>query len=69
MSPTCEDAVITELVELRFRETEYLRRDGRVAADELFFAEQNALVVRSAEEYYRMSSAANCRPGISATAT
>jgi erythromycin esterase-like protein len=30
----------------------YLRRDGWVAEDELFFAEQNALVVRDAEEYY-----------------
>jgi len=53
MSPTCEDAVVTELVELRLREAEYLRRDGRVAADELFCAEQNALVVKNAEEYYR----------------
>ena len=28
-------------------------RDGRVAADEFFFAEQNARLVRNAEEYYR----------------
>ncbi len=53
MAPTCEDAVVTELVELRLREAEYLQRDGRVAADELFCAEQNALVVKNAEEYYR----------------
>ena len=31
----------------------YLRRDGWVAEDELFFAEQNARVVRDAEEYYQ----------------
>lgn len=53
MTPTCEDAVVNELVELRLREAAYLQRDGRVAADEFFCAEQNALVVRSAEEYYR----------------
>lgn len=32
---------------------EYLQRDGQVAADAYFCAEQNALVVRNAEEYYR----------------
>ena len=32
---------------------EYLRRDGWIAEDELFFAEQNAVVVRDAEEYYQ----------------
>ena len=32
---------------------EYARRDGRVAEDELFYAEQNARLVKNAEEYYR----------------
>ena len=31
----------------------YASRDGRVAADDYFFAEQNARLVRNAEEYYR----------------
>lgn len=53
MTPPCEEAVVTELVELRLREAEYLERDGRVASDEFFCAEQNALVVKSAEQYYR----------------
>jgi erythromycin esterase-like protein len=53
LSPTCEDAVVNELVELRLRETQYLRRDGRTAVDEFFSAEQNALVVKNAERYYR----------------
>jgi erythromycin esterase-like protein len=53
MAPTCEDAVVNELVELRLREAEYLQRDGRVVADEFFCAEQNALVVSRAEQYYR----------------
>ncbi len=38
---------------LRRRADAYLRRDGWVAEDELFFAEQNARVVRDAEEYYQ----------------
>jgi erythromycin esterase-like protein len=32
---------------------DYATRDGRIAADEYFFAEQNARLVRNAEEYYR----------------
>src|ERR1035437_1944157 len=49
----CENAVVAQLVELRRRAETYLRRDGWVAEDELFFAEQNARVVRDAEEYYQ----------------
>src|SRR5207245_5600732 len=32
---------------------EYAQRDGRVAEDEFFYAEQNARLVKNAEEYYR----------------
>ena len=53
MTPSCEEAVVKNLVELRRKATEYLQRDGQVAADAYFCAEQNALVVRNAEEYYR----------------
>ena len=49
----CENEVVAQLVELRRRAETYLRRDGWVAEDELFFAEQNARVVRDAEEYYQ----------------
>jgi erythromycin esterase-like protein len=49
----CEDEVVAQLIELRRKSDAYLRRDGWVAEDELFFAEQNALVVRDAEEYYQ----------------
>ncbi len=31
----------------------YLADDGRLAEDELFYAQQNALTVRNAEAYYR----------------
>jgi erythromycin esterase-like protein len=49
----CESEVVTQLVELRRHAPEYLQRDGWVEEDELFSAEQNAVVVRDAEEYYQ----------------
>jgi len=53
LSASCEGEVINQLVELRRRAAEYATRDGRVAADEYFYAEQNARLVKNAEEYYR----------------
>jgi erythromycin esterase-like protein len=53
LSRSCEDDVVAELVELRRRAADYATRDGRVAADDYFVAEQNARVVRNAEVYYR----------------
>lgn len=50
---SCEDEAIEQLVELRTRAREYLERDGFVAQDEQFYAEQNARLVARAEEYYR----------------
>jgi erythromycin esterase-like protein len=48
----CENEVVAQLLELRRRAEAYLRRDGWVADDEQFYAEQNAVLVRDAEEYY-----------------
>jgi erythromycin esterase-like protein len=53
LHPSCEREVVTQLLELHRQRAEYASRDGRVAADEFFFAEQNARLVRNAEEYYR----------------
>jgi erythromycin esterase-like protein len=53
LTESCENEVVNQLVELRRRAAEYASRDGRVAADEFFFAEQNARLVKNAEEYYR----------------
>jgi erythromycin esterase-like protein len=53
LSRSCEDDVVAQLLELRRGAAEYASRDGRVAADEYFFAEQNARLVRNAEQYYR----------------
>lgn len=53
LTPSCEQEVVSQLVELRRRASDYAKRDGRVAADEFFFAEQNARLVKNAEKYYR----------------
>jgi erythromycin esterase-like protein len=50
---SCENAVVAQLVELQQKGSEFLSRDGAVAAEELFFAEQNARLVKNAELYYR----------------
>jgi erythromycin esterase-like protein len=51
--PSCENEVVSQLLELHRQRVAYASRDGRVAADEFFCAEQNARLVRNAEEYYR----------------
>jgi erythromycin esterase-like protein len=53
LTRTCEEQVITQMIELQRRAAEYASRDGRVAADAFFYAEQNARLVKNAEEYYR----------------
>ena len=50
---SCEDAVVEQLAELQRKAGEFLSRDGEMAAEELFFAEQNARLVKNAEQYYR----------------
>jgi erythromycin esterase-like protein len=49
----CEQEVVEQLMELRERRAELLRRDGKAAAEEFFYAEQNARLVVNAERYYR----------------
>lgn len=53
MAPSCETEVIAQLVELQKSAARYATQDGRLAGDDLFFAEQNARVVLNAERYYR----------------
>ena len=53
MQMSCEKEVINQLIEIQHRAAEYANRDGFVAKDEYFFAEQNARLVKNAEEYYR----------------
>ncbi|MFN3322708.1 MAG: erythromycin esterase family protein [Bryobacteraceae bacterium] len=53
LSASCEQAVIEQLLELQRHAPNFKERNGRLAADEYFFAEQNALLVKNAENYYR----------------
>lgn len=50
----CENQVVAQLLALRRSAAQYLARDGWIAEDEWFFAEQNASLVRDAEEYYQL---------------
>jgi len=53
LSASCEDEALNQLRELQRRTAEYLQQDGCMVEDELFYAEQNARLVKNAEEYYR----------------
>jgi erythromycin esterase-like protein len=54
LSESCENEVVGQLTEMYRRASELAMRDGRVARDDFFFAEQNARLVKNAEQYYRM---------------
>jgi erythromycin esterase-like protein len=53
LAKSCEEEVIAQLIELQQRAMRDGRRHGRAAADDLFYVEQNARLVKNAEEYYR----------------
>jgi erythromycin esterase-like protein len=53
LAPSCENEVVAQLIELQQSGARYSTQDGRLAADDLFFAQQNARVVQNAERYYR----------------
>ncbi|MGI9035853.1 MAG: erythromycin esterase family protein [Pyrinomonadaceae bacterium] len=53
LSNACEQEAVSQLVELQRRAAEYANRDGFLAREDFFFAEQNARLVKNAEEYYR----------------
>lgn len=53
LSRSCENDVVAQLMEIRKAAADYASRDGRVAEDEYFYAEQNARLVLNAERYYR----------------
>jgi erythromycin esterase-like protein len=53
LGQTCENEVVTQLLDLRRHAAEYATRDGRIAEDDHFYTEQNARLLRDAEHYYR----------------
>ena len=66
---SCEREGVDQLVDFHWHAAEYARRDGLMAEDDFFYAEQNARTVRDAEAYYgTMFGGPVCRE-ISGTAT
>ena len=53
LTQSCEEEAVNQLIELQRRASEYARQEGCVTEDEFFYAEQNARLVKDAEEYYR----------------
>jgi erythromycin esterase-like protein len=53
LSRSCEDQAVQQLLELQRRAADLAHRDGKLPEDEFFHAEQNARLVKNAEEYYR----------------
>jgi erythromycin esterase-like protein len=53
ISASCEHEVVQQLLELQRRGAELSRQDSGIPEDEFFYAEQNARLVKNAEEYYR----------------
>jgi erythromycin esterase-like protein/predicted phosphoribosyltransferase len=51
--PSCENEAIQQLVDIQRNALAYACRDGLIAEDEVFYAQQNAQTVRNAEAYYR----------------
>jgi erythromycin esterase-like protein len=52
VTPTCEDQAVQQLLDMQRRAVELGRRSD-VGGDDGFYAEQNARLVKNAEEYYR----------------
>ena len=53
LAPSCENEMVAQLMQLQQSAAQYATKNGRCAMEDLFFAEQNAKIVLSAERYYR----------------
>ncbi|MEP0903702.1 erythromycin esterase family protein [Leptolyngbya subtilissima AS-A7] len=53
LEASCRDETVNQLRDLQQQTAKYLQSDSQMAADEFFYAEQNARLVKNAEEYYR----------------
>lgn len=53
LSESCQQGVLTQLQDLQQRAFDYMQADGASAEDAFFYAQQNARLVKNAEEYYR----------------
>jgi len=52
-SESCQREVISQLHQMQQRAADYMRGDDIAASDAFFYAQQNARLVKNAEEYYR----------------
>ena len=69
LEPSCEDEAVAQLIELQHKSLHYSRIDGLAGMERFFDAEQNAAVVRDAEEYYRAMFQRTIYRGTFATGT
>lgn len=53
LSESCEQGVLAQLRDMQQRAFDYIQGDGSNAEDAYFYAQQNARLVKNAEEYYR----------------
>jgi erythromycin esterase-like protein len=53
LTKECEEEVVRQLVELTEEAAKHQSQEGGTVPDELFYAQQNARVVKNAETYYR----------------
>jgi erythromycin esterase-like protein len=53
LASSCEDQAVQQLLELQRQAADRSSRYGDIPGDEFFHAEQNARLVKNAEEYYR----------------
>lgn len=53
LTKSCEQEVVSQLVELQKQTANYISKNHQLAADEFFSATQNARLVKNAEAYYR----------------
>jgi erythromycin esterase-like protein len=50
---SCEETAVQQLLEIRRQAAEWRKTGSPLSQEELFYAEQNARLVKNAEEYYR----------------
>ncbi|QNA89470.1 erythromycin esterase family protein [Massilia sp. Dwa41.01b] len=53
LSESCQKGVLTQLAHLQASALDYMQADGGSSEDAFFYAQQNARLVKNAEEYYR----------------
>ena len=53
MAESCQNAVVEQLLELHGLAQKHLEHEGAEATDAFFYAQQNARLVKNAEQYYR----------------